>query len=191
MNNTTVMIKFKDGLIRRFEVSDEMESHIATGEMINITTVHPEHDHQEGDASLSKVYLGSPISALGNMIIMRQNAENLDEDEHPGLITNVLDHCIAMLKNEINTHNTGMSDVSALRESGMNLAFDVFMPVIEYAIGCNDPQMFLTYWVEGDLVTIANEWSDFEIPAAILREPPAADQKPRLSVVDNGASDYE
>jgi hypothetical protein len=182
MNNTQITIKFPTGEVRQYTASAELESMIEAGDVFSVVGIHPSQG-EETEKAVCRMYCGNPVAALGHMLHMRNNAEELDEDEHPGIVMNVFDHCINLLKSEITSHDSGMTTGATTEDS--NLAFGVFMPVIEYASTCDEPQAFLKLWMDGDLTTIAEEWPDFEIAASMLREPSPVDQKPALKLVSS------
>jgi len=104
MSNTKVTIEFSNGDTREFMASDELEKMIQAGEMFSVTTNHPDQDDK-----ISKMYAGNPMVALGNMVIMRHNAEKLggdSEDKH--IIIDILTVCIKLLSDEITSHDSGL-----------------------------------------------------------------------------------
>lgn len=108
MNNTKVTIKYANGDTREFVASDELDKLIVSGEMFSFTTIHPDQDD-----TISKMYAGNPMAALGNMIVMRHNAKNLDSDEEQDkdIIIDVLNACIKLLSDEITSHDSGLVPV--------------------------------------------------------------------------------
>lgn len=110
MSNTTVTVTYANGDTREFVASDKLETLINKGEMFGITTLHPEH----GDEfKLSKMYIGNPMAALGNMIIMKRNAESFD-DTQGNIVVDVLSACITLLIDEITSHQSELSTVDKL-----------------------------------------------------------------------------
>lgn len=113
MPNTTVTIKYSDGTTREFIASDELEKSIIEGEMFSVTTMHPDYNEL---CSLSKMYVGNPMSALGHMIMMRRNAEKVLESEGDGhicIVIETLTACIKLLSDEITSHDSGMTVVDS------------------------------------------------------------------------------
>ena len=117
MPNTTVTITYANGATREFVASDELEKSINEGEMFSVTTMHSDMSIDE-EMSVSKMYVGNPISAMGNMMIMKRNAENLvagdqiiEQDELDKLDTAIqtLNACIVFMSDEISSHQSGMS----------------------------------------------------------------------------------
>jgi len=112
MSNTTVTIKYANGSTREFVASDELEKSIDEGEMFSVTSMHSDMGIDE-EMAVSKMYVGNPLTAMGNMIIMKRNAEMMPEDieggEHKGAIIDVLTSCIAFMAEEITSHQSGMS----------------------------------------------------------------------------------
>jgi hypothetical protein len=107
MSNTKVTIEFSTGEVRQYQASDELEQMIDVGEMFSVTTIHP----RAGD-EISKMYVGNPMSALGHMIIMRRNADGLEEGEAKFAIIDVLNSCITLLSNEITSHDSGVVTIN-------------------------------------------------------------------------------
>ena len=111
MTNTTVTVTYANGTTRKFVASDDMEQKINEGEMFSVTTMHSDISQAE-EMSVSKMYAGNPVAALGNMLLMRRNAESLGEsDTDAPAIISVLDACISFMTNEISSHQSGMSPV--------------------------------------------------------------------------------
>lgn len=123
MSNTTVTVKYSSGSERQFVASDEIEKAINEGEMFGIATMHSDMGANEEEA-LSKMYVGNPMTALGNMIMMRRNAEMMpvgtDEgetpEEHKGIIIDIVTACIKMLSDEITSHQSVMSPVDCSQD---------------------------------------------------------------------------
>ena len=115
MSNTTVTIRYSNGSTREFVASDELEKSINEGEMFSVTSMHSDMGIDE-EMAVSKMYVGNPLTAMGNMIIMKRNAEMMPEDieggEHKGAIIDVLTSCIAFMAEEITSHQSGMSPVT-------------------------------------------------------------------------------
>jgi hypothetical protein len=116
--NTTVTVKYASGAERTFVASDKLEESINEGEMFSITTMHSDMGIEE-EMSLSKMFIGNPMTALGNMIMMKRNAEMMpagdgdDEtpEDHKAIIIDIITVCIKMLSDEITSHQSGMSPV--------------------------------------------------------------------------------
>jgi hypothetical protein len=105
MSNTKVTIEFSTGEVRQYQASDKLEQLIAVGEMFSVTTVHPSTNGED----IVKMYAGNPMAALGQMMMMRRNAEGLDEtDEYKNVVIDILNSCITMLANEITSHDSGV-----------------------------------------------------------------------------------
>lgn len=110
--NTLVTVTYKNGATREFVASDELEDMINEGEMFSITTMHSDMSLDE-EVAVSKMYAGNPMSALGNMIIMRSNAEKMLEDGEEDItqvevMIDVLTGCIKLLSDELTSHQSGM-----------------------------------------------------------------------------------
>lgn len=113
MSNTIVQVLYSNGSSREFVASDELEKLINEGEMFSITTMHSDMGIDE-EISVSKMYVGNPIGALGNMMIMRRNAEKIKEEEggeshDMDIVMQTLDACIDLLNREITSHQSGMT----------------------------------------------------------------------------------
>jgi hypothetical protein len=109
MNNTTVKIKYSNGSTREFVASDELEKSINNGEMFSVTTMHSDMGADE-EAALSKMYAGNPMNALGHMMMMKRNAENMvAEEPEMSVAVSILTACISLLSNEITSDGSGMS----------------------------------------------------------------------------------
>jgi len=107
--NTKVTVTYTNGSTREFVASDSLEELINDGEMFSISTMHSDMG-VEIEQQLSKMYVGNPMAALGNMMMMRKNAEMLDVEDEPSrdVIINVLTACIKMLSDECTSHQSGM-----------------------------------------------------------------------------------
>ena len=112
MANTTVKITFDDGDTREFAASDELEKLIKAGEMFSLTTIHPSSGDEIGAMQISKMYAGNPRSALGHMMMMKRNAEELLEEDPSAddmeVVIDVVTACIKLLSDEITSHDSGM-----------------------------------------------------------------------------------
>ena len=76
--------------------------------MFSVTTMHSDMGRDE-EQTLSKMYAGNPIAALGNMIIMRSNAEKIrDQDVNMNIVIETLTACIKLLSDEVTFHQSGM-----------------------------------------------------------------------------------
>jgi len=61
------------------------------------------------------MYAGNPINAMGNMMMMKRNAEQmLEEDDAMQIVIDTLNACITFISNEIVSHQSGMSPVIEL-----------------------------------------------------------------------------
>jgi len=113
MSNTTVTIKYSSGSTREFVASDELEKLINEGEMFSVSTLHSDISIDE-EVKVSKMYSGNSMSALGHMILMKRNAEQLlKEDETMNIFIEAITACISLLSNEITSHQSGMSPVKS------------------------------------------------------------------------------
>ena len=104
--NTSVTIQFDSGETRKFVASDKLEKLIKDGDMIGFTTIHPNTGHE-----IAKMYAGNPMAALGQMMMMRRNADNMRSSKSNRIIKEVLTACITMLSNEITSHDSGISPI--------------------------------------------------------------------------------
>ena len=124
MSNTKVTVTYSNGSTREFIASDELEKLINEGEMFSITTMHSDMG-EVMELQVSKMYAGNPVAALGNMIIMRSNAEKVrDENEHGSddmdIVIDILTSCIKLLSDEVTSHQSGMSPVNSNWCEGCN-----------------------------------------------------------------------
>ncbi len=109
--NTTVTVTYSNGDTREFVASDELEKLIDDGEMFSVSTLHSDMG-VELEVSLSKMYAGNPIAALGHMMMMRHNAQQLDVgDPNKDVVIDVLTACIKLLTDETASHQSGMTKV--------------------------------------------------------------------------------
>lgn len=163
MTNTKVTIKYSNGSEREFVASDELEELINNGEMFSVTTMHSDMGMLE-EMSVSKIYAGNPIGALGNMMMMKRNAEKLDEtDVNKGIIIDILTTCIKFLADEVTSHQSGMSE---LQHPSME---KYLLSVIEYSrLQHIEAGVFLELWTDGDWEQIKMEFPDFELPKGLL-----------------------
>ena len=159
--NTTVIIKYSNGSTREFIASDALEKLINEGEMFSVTTMHSDMGRSV-EMEVSKMHVGNPISALGHMMMMKRNAESLEDEAHKPVILEVLTACIQLLSTEITSHQSGMSPVDDEVSHDANLRDCI--SAMEYAIQDDSPELFLKVWMEGDWTTLKNEWSDFKLP---------------------------
>lgn len=111
MPNTIVTIKYSNGSTREFVASDELEKSINEGEMFSVTTMHSDMGRSEEEA-VSKMYAGNPITALGNMMMMKRSAEKMRSSKSNRIIKSILDVCIKFMTDEISSHQSGMSPVA-------------------------------------------------------------------------------
>ena len=113
-NNTTVTITYANGATREFVASDELEKSINEGEMFSVTTMHSDMSIDE-EMSVSKMYVGNPIAAMGNMMIMKRNAEKVLEEDDTAtdmeIVIDVVNACIVFMSDEISSHQSGMTPV--------------------------------------------------------------------------------
>ena len=109
MPNTKVTIEYSNGDTREFIASDELEKLIDDGEMFSVSTVHSDMSLQV-ETEMSKMYAGNPIAALGNMMMMRRNAEQLDVEDEPSrdVIVQMLTACISLLSDECTSYQSVM-----------------------------------------------------------------------------------
>lgn len=118
MSNTTVVITYANGSQRQFVASDELEKLINEGELFSVTTMHSDMSIDE-ELQVSKMHVGNPMAAMGHMMMMRRNAENVladestsDEEKHDvELICQTLTTCIGFLAEEITSHQSTMTPV--------------------------------------------------------------------------------
>ena len=108
MSNTKVTITYSNGETRQFIASDELEQIINEGEMFSVTTMHSDMGIDE-EYAVSKMYAGNPMAAMGYMMMMHRNASELNDDNpDKKSIIEVLSTCIAFLKDEVTSHQSGM-----------------------------------------------------------------------------------
>lgn len=109
MSNTTVKITYTNGDTREFIASDELEKLINEGELFSVTTMHSDMGI-DIEYQVSKMYAGNPVAAMGNMMIMKHNAEqHLAEDERMNIVIETLTTCIGFMADEIVSHQSNMS----------------------------------------------------------------------------------
>lgn len=141
MPNTTVTITYANGSTREFVASDDLEQLINEGEMFSVTTLHSDMSIDE-EVALSKMYAGNPIAAMGNMIIMRSNAEKIlkenDSDDHIPIVIDTLTACIKLLSDEVTSHQSGMSPVEYKPEGRQFRKGEPLIPVITHILNDND-----------------------------------------------------
>jgi hypothetical protein len=125
-NNTTVTITYSNGETREFIASDELEKGINEGEMFSVTTMHCDISREE-EVELSEMYIGNPIAAMGNMMMMKRNAENMldgdvtDEGKIGTAAVEVLTSCIKFMADEISSHQSGMSPVENIEDDDCDI----------------------------------------------------------------------
>lgn len=114
--NTKVTITYSNGDTREFIASDELEKLIDDGEMFSVSTVHSDMG-LEIETGLSKMYAGNPMAALGHMMMMRRNAEELDVADEPSreTIIQILTSCIALLAQETTSYQSVMVSANGER----------------------------------------------------------------------------
>ncbi len=107
--NTTVTIQFSNGETREFTATDQLEEMIQQGHMFSVTTLHPDEGH-DTELKVSKMFVGNPVAALGNMVILRDqiDAQNLHDHLKQAALAGV-DACIEHLSAEITSHQSGMT----------------------------------------------------------------------------------
>lgn len=113
MSNTKVTIEYPNGETREFVASDELEKSINEGEMFSVTTMHSDISREE-EIALSKMYVGNPIAAMGHMMMMHRNAKHLEHDDkgHREVVLEILATCIAFMKEEITSHQSGLTSIN-------------------------------------------------------------------------------
>jgi len=110
--NTTVTVTYSNGDTREFVASDELEKLIDDGDMFSVSTMHSDMG-SELEVSLSKMYAGNPIAALGHMMMIRHNAQQLDiGGPNKDIIIDILTTCIKLLSDETASHQSGMTTVN-------------------------------------------------------------------------------
>jgi hypothetical protein len=106
--NTTVTISYSNGATRKFVASDDLEVLINEGEMFSVSTMHSDMGIND-EMSVSKMYAGNPVAALGHMMMMRRNAEKLlEKDESMNVVIETLNACIKFISDEVTSHQSGM-----------------------------------------------------------------------------------
>jgi len=106
--NTSVTVTYSNGETRQFVASDNLEQLINEGHMFSVTTMHSDINLDE-EKSVSKMYAGNPMAAMGYMMMMHRNADTMpDEDKNKKIILEVLSTCISFLKDEVTSHQSGM-----------------------------------------------------------------------------------
>lgn len=108
MKTTTVKITYANGSSREFVASDDLEKMINEGQMFSVTTMHSDMGITE-EMSVSKMFAGNPIAALGHMMTIRRNAEDLTDEEDRDVIIDVMNTCIKLLSDEVVSHQSGMT----------------------------------------------------------------------------------
>lgn len=89
---TKVTIEYDDGHKQEFVATTDLESAILAGEMFSVTTVH----HNE--AEVCRMYVGNPMTALGEMIILYRMIHLKGSDmTHLGAVGK----CIKLLSDQI------------------------------------------------------------------------------------------
>jgi len=114
--NTKVTITYSNGDTREFIASDELEKLINDGEMFSVSTMHCDMG-VDVETEISKMYAGNPMAALGYMMMMRRNAEELDVADEPSreTIIQILTSCIALLAQETTSHQSVMVSANGER----------------------------------------------------------------------------
>ena len=138
--NTTVTINYSSGDTREFVASDELEKLINEGEMFSVSTMHSDMSIDE-EMQLSKMYAGNPMSALGNIMIMRRNAKQMSDedlkDEVKGAIVEILTACAKLLSDELTSHQSGMSPVVVDEVALVHKDLEKDLPECCYLIDCD------------------------------------------------------
>lgn len=111
-DTTTVVVTYSNGETREFRASDDLEKMINEGHMFSISTMHSDINREE-EMSVSKMYCGNPIAAMGYMMMMKRNAELMDDDEenHKDVVIEVLNTCIKFISDEVTSHQSGMMPI--------------------------------------------------------------------------------
>lgn len=118
MSNTTVKITYTNGDTREFIASDKLEQMINDGEMFSVTTLHSDMGI-DIEYQVSKMCAGNPINAMGNMMILKRNAEKIleeDADERMNIVIETLTSCIKFMSDEITSHQSNMSQVEPVSQ---------------------------------------------------------------------------
>tara|TARA_R110000851_G_scaffold102950_1_gene219717 strand:+ start:750 stop:1106 length:357 start_codon:yes stop_codon:yes gene_type:complete len=102
---TKVTIEYANGDTRLFQASDDLEKLINEGRFFSVSTMHSDINISE-EKSLSKMYAGNPVAALGDMINLRKILT--DKGTINDGVSYVLNVCVAMLSDEITSHQSGM-----------------------------------------------------------------------------------
>jgi hypothetical protein len=111
---TKVTIEYANGDTRLFQASDDLEKLINEGRFFSVSTMHSDINISE-EKSLSKMYAGNPVAALGDMINLR---EILIDKQQSLASINVLNVCIGMLSDEITSHQSGMVETFRSQDVG-------------------------------------------------------------------------
>lgn len=107
MNTTTVTIKYANGEEQVLSASEELEARIAKGEMFSASSMHPDHD---AEGSVAKLYVGNPMVALGNMLLLRHNIDKvLEESQMKQFGLQIVSDCIGLLTDEISALGSNLS----------------------------------------------------------------------------------
>ena len=110
MPNTTVTITYANGSTREFVASDDLERMINDGHMFSVTTMHSDMGIAE-EMLVSKMYVGNPVAAMGNMMMMLRNAEGMRKSKSTRIVKQVLTTCIKLMSDEITSFQSEMSPV--------------------------------------------------------------------------------
>lgn len=146
--NTKVTVTYASGATREFVASDELEELINEGEMFSVTTMHSDMGINE-EMSVSKMFAGNPMQALGNMMVMKHNAEKMlkeDGNKDMNIAIDIFTACIALLSEELTSYQSGMTPVEELpasqpcyysHEDQCTHSSNIGKPCIGYIL-CND-----------------------------------------------------
>jgi len=113
MSNTKVTIEYADGQTRTFEASDALEEQILEGHFFSVSTMLSDI-HIDEEISLSKMYSGNPVAAMGMVLKMRKNAvgiigelednvANSEEINKLNVVISTLDAALRIMSDEFTT----------------------------------------------------------------------------------------
>lgn len=103
--NTTVTIQFSNGESRHYTASDLLEKMIQAGEMFSVVSLHPD----QGDAELCRMYAGNPAVALGCMIALKDQIDQMpNQPIAKSSVEELVTTCIGWLSQEITSHGSAM-----------------------------------------------------------------------------------
>jgi hypothetical protein len=104
--NTKVTIQFSNGESREIVASDQLEAMIQRGEMFSAVSIHPD---QLCEIEVSKMFVGNPVAALGQMQMYRNQMAGSGVECESLLLG--IDHCMSFLANEITSHGSNMTSL--------------------------------------------------------------------------------